>query len=58
MPRYVQAARALQKQGIAFQVFEAYDDVAGIWRANYTTYKAQGNGDNAHICIVFSYLQL
>jgi protoporphyrinogen oxidase len=39
---WAQAARALQKHGIDFTVFEAYDDVAGVWRANYVTYKAQG----------------
>lgn len=38
----LQTARALQKQGLAFVVFEEYEDVGGVWRANYADYKLQG----------------
>jgi hypothetical protein len=50
-PNNAQAARALQKCGVDFTVFEAYDDVGGVWRANYMDYRLQGilqGGKNEH----------
>lgn len=54
----LQAARALDKQGIAFTILERNDDVGGVWRDNYQDYALQGVGDcfvvvmdNTHIYI-------
>jgi cation diffusion facilitator CzcD-associated flavoprotein CzcO len=42
----LQQARALQKRGIPFTVYEAADDIGGVWRSNYDGYAAQG----VHYC--------
>jgi cation diffusion facilitator CzcD-associated flavoprotein CzcO len=36
------AARALQKQGIAFDIIEAQADVGGVWNSGYEGLRAQG----------------
>jgi NADPH-dependent 2,4-dienoyl-CoA reductase/sulfur reductase-like enzyme len=38
----LQAARALQKRGVAVTVFESSPDIGGVWRSNYDGYAAQG----------------
>ena len=38
----LQQARALQKRGISFTIYEAADDIGGVWRSNYDGYAAQG----------------
>jgi cation diffusion facilitator CzcD-associated flavoprotein CzcO len=38
----LQQARALQKRSIPFTIFEAADDIGGVWRSNYAGFGAQG----------------
>lgn len=45
----LQQARALQKRGIAFTVYEAADDIGGVWRSNYAGFGAQGAQLSAHM---------
>lgn len=36
------AARALQKQGIAFDIIDAQSEIGGVWASGYEGLKAQG----------------
>lgn len=45
------AARALQKQGIAFDIIDAQTDVGGVWNCGYSGLNAQGEPTRTHFLI-------